>query len=103
MTKNDAVVNLCDTHEEAEDMVRRLQKAGFDMKKISIVGRNYHSEEKVTGYYNTGDRMKAWGKAGAFWGGLWGMLFGSAFFLIPGVGPLFAAGPLVGWVIGALE
>ena len=47
--------------------------------------------------------MKGWGKTGAFWGGLWGMLFGSALFVIPGVGPLFAAGPLVAWIVGALE
>jgi hypothetical protein len=40
---------------------------------------------------------------GAFWGGIWGLLFGSAFFLIPGVGPLLVAGPLVGWLVGALE
>ena len=50
------------------------------MKKLSIVGRDYHTDEHVVGYYNTGDRMKVWGKAGAFWGGLWGFLFGSAFF-----------------------
>jgi len=98
-----SVVAVYDSHEEAEKAVRELQKSGFDMKKLSIVGKDYDTEEKVVGYYNTGDRMKAWGKTGAFWGGLWGMLFGSAFFLIPGVGPLFAAGPLVGWVIGALE
>ena len=30
-------------------------------------------------------------------------MFGSAFFLIPGIGPLLAAGPLVGWIVGALE
>ena len=47
--------------------------------------------------------MKAWGERGVFWGALWGLMFGSAFFLVPGVGPLFAAGPLVGWIIGALE
>ena len=47
--------------------------------------------------------MKHWGKLGAFWGGIWGLLFGSAFFLIPGVGPLLIAGPLVGWLVGALE
>jgi hypothetical protein len=57
----------------------------------------------VIGYYNAGDRMKYWGKMGAFWGGIWGMLFGSAFFLIPGVGPLLVAGPLVAWIVGALE
>jgi len=55
-----------------------------------------HSEEDVVGYYNTGDRMRSWGKNGAFWGGIWGVLFGSAFFVIPGIGPLVAAGPLVG-------
>jgi hypothetical protein len=47
--------------------------------------------------------MKYWGKLGAFWGGLWGMLFGSAFFAIPGIGPVLVAGPLVTWVVGALE
>jgi hypothetical protein len=47
--------------------------------------------------------MKAWGKTGAFWGGLWGLLFGSAFFWIPGLGPLLVAGPLVSWIVGALE
>lgn len=36
-------------------------------------------------------------------GGLWGLLFGSALFVIPGVGPLFAAGPLVAWIAGGLE
>jgi hypothetical protein len=55
------------------------------------------------GYYNTGDRMKYWGKLGAFWGGFWGLLFGSAFLAIPGIGPVLLAGPLVAWIVGALE
>jgi uncharacterized membrane protein len=57
----------------------------------------------VLGYYNMGDRMLKWGGNGAFWGSMWGMLFGSAFILIPGVGPLLLAGPLVGMLMGALE
>jgi hypothetical protein len=80
-----------------------LQKAGFDMKQLSIVGRDYHTEEHVIGYYNTGDRMKYLGKLGAFWGGIWGVLFGSAVFVIPGVGPLLVAGPLVSAIVGGLE
>jgi hypothetical protein len=47
--------------------------------------------------------MKYWGKMGAFWGGIWGMLFGFAFFAIPGIGPILVAGPLVAWIVGALE
>jgi hypothetical protein len=73
------------------------------MKNLSIVGKDYHSEEHVVGYYNTGDRMAFWGKLGAFWGGLFGLLFGSAFFFIPGIGPLVVAGSLVSVIVGALE
>ena len=31
------------------------------------------------------------------------MLFGSAFFAIPGLGPVLVAGPLVAWIVVALE
>ena len=103
ITKNNAVVAIYKSHTEAEAAVKELQKSGFDMKKLSIVGRDYHTDEQVVGYYNTGDRMKHWGKLGAFWGGIWGLLFGSAFFLVPGVGPLLVAGPLVTWIVGGLE
>ena len=72
------------------------------MKKLSLVGKDYHTEEHVVGYYTTGDRMLYWGKLGAFWGGFWG-LFGSAFFWVPGVGQLLVAGPLVIWIVGGLE
>jgi hypothetical protein len=49
------------THTPAEAAVKELQNAGFDTNKLSIVGKDYHSKEHVVGYYNTGDRMKAWG------------------------------------------
>jgi uncharacterized membrane protein len=101
--KDHSIVAIYPSHIEAETAVKELQHSGFNMKKLSIVGRDYHTEEHVVGYYSTGDRMKAWGKMGAFWGGLWGFLFGSAFFFIPGIGPLVIAGPLVSWIVGALE
>jgi len=103
MTETNSVVAIYDTHSQAEEAIKSLQKSGFDMKKLSIVGKDYHSEETVTGYYNSGDRMKYWGKIGAVWGGFWGLLFGAAFFAIPGIGPVLVVGPLVAWIIGALE
>ena len=103
MSVTNAVVAIYDSHTQAEEAVKELQRSGIDMKKLSIVGKDYHTDEQVVGYYNTGDRMKYWGKLGAFWGGLWGMLFGSAFFAIPGIGPVLVAGPLVAWIVGALE
>src|SRR5208283_4126954 len=103
MSETNSVVAIYGTHSQAEEAVKELQKSGFDMKKMSIVGKDYHTDEHVVGYYNTGDRMKYWGKMGAFWGGIWGMLFGAAFFVIPGLGPILVAGPLVAWIVGALE
>ncbi len=100
---NSSIVAIYPTHTAAEAAVKELQQAGFDMKHLSIVGRDFHTDEHVVGYYNSGDRMKAWGKIGAFWGWIWGCLFGYGFFLIPGIGPLVVAGPLVGWLVGALE
>ena len=96
-------MGVYNSHTEAEAGIKELQQSGFDMKKLSIVGKDYHTEEHVVGYYNAGDRMKFWGKLGAFWGGFWGLLFGSALFFIPGIGPLIVFGPLVGWIVGALE
>jgi len=103
MNKDNSVVAIYPSHTAAEAAIKELQQAGFDMKKLSIVARDNHTDEHVVGYYNVGDRMKHWGKIGAFWGWIWGCFFGSAFFYIPGIGPLLIAGPLVGWLVGALE
>lgn len=103
MPDRNAVVAVYGTHTGAEEAVKELQKAGIDMATLSTVSRDTHSEEHVVGYYNAGDRMKYWGVNGAFWGGFWGLLFGSAFFAIPGIGPIIAAGPIVALIVGALE
>ena len=103
MAKENAAVAIYNTHTQAEAAIKELQKSGIDMKKLSILGKDYHAEENVVGYYNAGDRMKFWGKLGAFWGGLWGLLFGSALFFIPGIGHIVALGPVGGMIVGALE
>jgi uncharacterized membrane protein len=103
MSKIESVVAVYHTHADAELAVKSLQNAGIDMRTLSIVAKDYHTDEQVVGYYNVGDRMKRWGATGAFWGGFWGLLFGSAFFAIPGLGPILVAGPLVAWIVGALE
>ena len=68
MTEQNAVVGIFDSHIKAETSIKELQRSGFDMKKLSIVGKDYHPEEHVVGYYNIGDRMKVWGKLGADFG-----------------------------------
>jgi len=101
--KHNSAVGLFNNHLDAELAVKELQKSGYDMKKLSVVGKDYNTEENVVGYYNTGERIETWGKFGLFWGAVWGLVFGSAFFLIPGIGPVMVGGPLVGWIVSALE
>lgn len=91
MNRDTSIVVIYPSHTAAEAAIKELQQSGFDMKKLSIVGRDYHIDEHVVDCYNAGDRMKVWGKTDAFWGRLWGLLFGSAFFRIPGLGPACTA------------
>ncbi len=100
---NNSLVGLFNSHQDAEAAIKELQHAGYNMKQLSVVGKDYQTEENVVGYYNTGDRIATWGKFGLFWGSLWGFLFGSAFFIIPGLGAVMVGGPLVSWIIGVLE
>jgi len=103
MSTQNSVVAVYRSHTEADQALKELQSGGVDMRKLSIVGKGYHTEEHAVGYYNAGDRMKYWGKVGAFWGGFWALLFGSAIFMIPGLGPILAAGPVVAWIVAGLE
>ena len=103
MATHDSSFFVFDTHVAAEQAIRSLGQAGFDMNKLSLVGKGYHSEEKPTGFYTVGDRIKAWGGTGAFWGGIWGLLLAPAVFVLPGLGVVGMAGPIVATLVGALE
>ena len=102
-SRQNAVVAVFTRHQDAEEAVRKLASGGFDMTHYSIVGQGFHSEEKVVGFYNMGDRIKFWGKNGAFWGGLWSLFFGGIFLTIPMVGPVMVLGHLAAMVVGAVE
>lgn len=103
MSDTSAIIATYDTHLQAEQAVKDLDRSGFDMKLLSIVGKGYHSEQHPVGFYTMGDRMKSWGGLGLFWGALWGMLLGAAFFWLPGIGPLGVAGPFVHLLVSGVE
>ena len=102
-TKIDSVVAVFTDHNAAEAAVKKLTTAGFEMKNLSVVGKGYHSDEKVVGFYNMGDRVKFWGKRGAFLGGFWGLFLGGLFMTIPVVGHVVVLGYLATIVIAGIE
>ena len=103
MDKDNLPVYVFNTHVEAEEAVKALSKSGYDVKKLSIIGKGYHTEETPIGFYTMGDRIKAWGGMGAFWGGIWGLLIAPAVFFLPGFGLVALAGPVVAALVAALE
>ena len=103
MDKNETAIAVFPNHDSAETAVKTLTAAGFDMKNLSVVGKGYHSEEKVVGFYNIGDRIKFWGSRGAFWGGFWGLFFGGLFITTPLTGPVVVVGFLTALAISAIE
>lgn len=103
MTSHSAAIAVFEYHSQAEHAVKKLGDAGFDITKINIVGKGCHTEEKVVGFYNAGDRISFWGKYGAFWGGLWGLFVGGLFMTVPVLGPIVVLGHLGAIVLGAVE
>ena len=103
MNTTESVVAIFVDHAAAEAAVKKLAAAHFDMKNLSVVGKGYHSEEKVMGFYNFGERVAFWGSRGAVWGGLWGLFFGGLFMTIPVIGSVVVLGSLATIVVSGIE
>jgi hypothetical protein len=103
MENTDTVIAVFHEHAAAETAIKKLTSAGFDMKNLSVVGKGYHTDEKVVGFYSTGDRVKFWGSRGAFWGGFWGLFLGGIFMSVPVIGHVVVLGYLATILISGIE
>ena len=68
MSQKNAVVATYQSHSQAEEALKELQKTGFDVKKLSIVGKDYHTEEKRRWILQCGRPDEAVGQVGRFLG-----------------------------------
>ncbi|HUA66438.1 MAG TPA: general stress protein [Alphaproteobacteria bacterium] len=98
----DSIVAIYKTHQEAEEAVRELERAGIPIKKISIIGRDFQLREDVQGYYRPSDAAKEGAGFGAWFGGLFGLLMGFGLFVLPIAGTVVVLGPLAGLIAGAI-
>lgn len=107
MSNEHNIVGVFPTHDEAEAAIVTLQKAGLDMHKFSIIGKDYHTREHVRGFLSWKDTAKAGavetGYWGGFFGGFFGILVGAGVLFFPGVGPVIIAGPIAGVLAGWIE
>jgi hypothetical protein len=103
-TRRRIIIGVYGGEAEAEAALKQLVEDDFPMDRVSLLGRAASPGDDPIGVYyaGAGERMKGWGAMGALWGGLWGLVSGAAgMFLVPGLGPLLAAGPVVEALAGA--
>ncbi|WP_291287489.1 hypothetical protein [Flavobacterium sp.] len=67
------------TQQQAEDAIKKLKKSGYDITKLSIIGKDCYTEQNVLGYFNIYDKMEKWSTTGLLAIGLCGLLFGLLF------------------------
>lgn len=91
--------------EELDKVVRRLLDRGVPQDHISVMGKNFQSKTKITGFISKKDVILGGLRTGAVFGSLFGsflsLLTGVGVLFIPFVGPVVAAGPLGAVLLGA--
>ncbi len=98
-------IGIYNNEEKALQTLEKLIKDDFPADRLSLLRKAGGSGDDMLGlaYTNTKERVKAWGRHGIVWGVLWGMLTGATgLFVLPGIGPLLAAGPVVEALGGAI-
>ena len=92
--------NADDAHAVVEEMIFH----GFIMDQVSILYKAGGQGDDFLGiaYSDEKERFSVWGTQGALWGSVGGLLASAAgLMLLPGIGPVFIAGPLIDAVAGA--
>lgn len=97
------VIGVFENKQQAEKAVNALRNSGFDTNEISIVAKGGKKNNGNNGDEETleMDTLTDGTATGGVIGGLAGLAIGAGALAIPGIGPLFAAGPIAGLLSGA--
>lgn len=90
---------------QIKEVIDRLLNRGVSRDHISVMGRNFQSETRITGFITKKDVILGGLRSGAIFGSLFGsilsLLTGVGVLFIPFVGPVVAAGPISAVLLGA--
>ena len=99
------ISSVFETESQIDEVVRRLIDRGIPKEDISVMGRNFKSETRITGFISKRDVILGGLRSGAIFGSLFGsflsLLSGVGVLFIPFVGPIVAAGPIAAVLLGA--
>jgi hypothetical protein len=102
MSMNNATLTMFKSQVDAEAAVRQLARDGYDLSKVSMLGRDADSDAGLGSYPSENGLVSTSAKVGGSWVGIRGMLVGSGFFVVPGIGSLVVAGPLLNRIVRSM-
>ncbi|MGE0785599.1 MAG: DUF3341 domain-containing protein [Sandaracinaceae bacterium] len=103
MAHANAVIGFVDSQSRAETVVSELQRAGFSLGDISVLFGNKGATRDfaLEKHTKAPEGASIGGIAGGAVGGVLGLLAGIGTIVIPGLGALVAAGPIIAALSGA--
>ncbi len=100
---SETVVALFKDSDRAKEAIRDMREKGFGDNEISLIAKDERGGQDGDKDISYEDQNLADGTAtGGALGGLTGLLAGAGALLIPGIGPIIAAGPLAGALTGVV-
>lgn len=92
MHEENATASVYDNPDQVQGAIQELEKSGFDLERVSVIGRAYRDQNEQVAYYRQRDRLKCWGKRSEFWNGLRSVTREWILFSCPGAGILLVVG-----------
>lgn len=90
---------------QIDQVIRRLLDRGVPRDHISVMGKDFRSETRISGFITKKDVILGGLRTGAIFGSLFGsflsLLTGVGVLFVPFVGPIVAAGPIGALLLGA--
>ena len=103
MLEENTTVTIYANPDQIQVGVRALEKVGFDLKRISVIGKAYRDSKELIAYYRQGDKLACCGERSEFWNGLCRMIREWVLFSCPGTGSLLVVGSIAVWVVAVLN
>lgn len=98
--QNQTIIGVFRSRDNAEQAVNSLRQQGFSNEEINIISKNRRDEHREGTEFD--DDITDGTVTGGTLGGIGGLLLGAGALVIPGVGPILAAGPITAAIGGAI-
>ena len=103
MLEENTTVTIYSSPDQVQGGVMELEKFGFDLNKVSVIGKVYRDQKELCAFYRQGNELRYWGERSEFWNGLCSMIREWVLFNCPGTGSLMIIGPIAEWVVAVLN